>query len=287
MREQTICIIEQSHVSIKQALKYRICEWKPLWHKYVIIEFPNYNTSYHASFRCEQSSVFHGRIPHNVPEIKLGIRPEQAFILIWQIDQDFPDQTEMISHDVCKSFIQANIKNKSYQGKKANAPKLKHADYVYVSQPKADRQESEIAFTAFRWLDSHVIENVLPNKKYLVRGTGTNKTQALHRMLIRQFTHQQNLPDLQITPQERKHDPKVSTEHADLFARASEYDYGRPIFDAHYDNAAPLFSHEIAVRSDLPNEKLWNTPGTSRERSPGHFPQRDELCDVTHTYCHK
>ena len=47
-----------------------------MWHKYVQIAVMNYNTSYHESFGCEPTTVFHGRIPYNILDIKLGLKPE-------------------------------------------------------------------------------------------------------------------------------------------------------------------------------------------------------------------
>ena len=44
-------------------------------HKYVQIAVMNYNTTYHETLGCEQSTVFHGRIPYNVLDSKLGIKP--------------------------------------------------------------------------------------------------------------------------------------------------------------------------------------------------------------------
>ena len=35
-----------------------------------------YNTSYHESLGCEPKTVFHGRIPYNILDIKLGLKPE-------------------------------------------------------------------------------------------------------------------------------------------------------------------------------------------------------------------
>ena len=74
---QTIGLLERSHASIKQALKIETGEWRPLWHKYINIAVLNYNTSYHTSIGCEPSRVFHGRIPHIVLDLDLGIRPQQ------------------------------------------------------------------------------------------------------------------------------------------------------------------------------------------------------------------
>ena len=72
---QTLGLLEQSHSSIKQALKIDTGERRSLWHKYVSIAVLNYNTSYHASIGCEPSRVFHGRIPYIILDLKMGIRP--------------------------------------------------------------------------------------------------------------------------------------------------------------------------------------------------------------------
>ena len=82
----------------------------------------------------------------------LGIRPQQQPIPTSQISQDVLDQTEMIHLDVRKNAMQAHIKSKAYCDKKVNASKLKEADYVYVSEPKADQLGSNIPNTEFQWI---------------------------------------------------------------------------------------------------------------------------------------
>ena len=198
---QTIGLLERSHMSIKQALKIETGERRSLWHKYVNIAVLNYNTSYHTSIGCEPSRVFHGRIPYNILDLKLGIRPQQQPIPTWQIAQDVFDQTEMIHQDVRKNTMQAYIKYKTYYDKKASASKLKEADYVYLLQPKADHQGSKIPFTEFRWMGPYIVEKVLPNNNYQVRKIGTEKTQVLHRMRMRQFTPRQPPADIRVNPQ--------------------------------------------------------------------------------------
>ena len=166
---QTIGLLERSHASIKQALKIETGEWRSFWHQYINVAVLNYNTSYHTSIGCEPSRDFHGRIPYNALDLKLGNCPQQQPIPTSQFAQEFLEQTEMINQDVCKNTMQAYIKYKAYYDKKANASKLKEADYVYILQPKADHQGSKIAFTESRWIGPYVIEKVLPNNKYLVR----------------------------------------------------------------------------------------------------------------------
>ena len=57
-------LLEQSHMSIKHALKAG--ERRSLWHKYLSIAVLNYNTPYHAIIGCEPSRMFHGRIAYNI-----------------------------------------------------------------------------------------------------------------------------------------------------------------------------------------------------------------------------
>ena len=222
---QTVGLLERSHASIKQALKIETGERRSLWHKYINIAVLNYNTSYHTSIGCEISRDFQGRIPYNVLDLKLGIRPQQQPIPTSQIAQEVLEPTEMIHQDVRKNTKQAYIKYKAYYDKKADASKLEEADYVYILQPKADHQSSKILFTEFRWIDPYFIGKVLLNNKYLVRKIRTNKTQALHRLRMRQSTPHQPPTDTTVKPQDYKSDPEVSLHHDDLYARAWECDF--------------------------------------------------------------
>ena len=283
---QTIGLLERSDASIKRALKIETGERRSLWHKYVNIAVLNYNTSYHTSIGCEPSRVFHGRIPYNILDLKLGVRPQQQPIPTSQIAQDILEQTEMIHQDVRKNTMQAYIKYKAYYDKKADASKLKEADYVYILQPKADHQGSKIPFTEFRWVGLYIIEKAFPNNNYLVRKIGTNKTQLLHRMRMRQFTPRQPPADIIVKPQEYKSDPEVSLYHDDLYARAWEYDFEQPIFDAENDNETPPNQREFPVRSDISTEEMKNTRGTTHECSPENLNPTDNTGDVADTYTH-
>ena len=104
---QTIGLLERSHASIKQALKDEAGERRSLWHKYVSIAILNYNTSYHASFGCEPSRVFHGRIPYNILDLKMGIRAQKSPSPDSQIAQDVFEQTQIIFQDLRKNAMQA------------------------------------------------------------------------------------------------------------------------------------------------------------------------------------
>ena len=277
-------------MSIKQALKIETGERRSFWHKYVSIAVLHYNTSYHKSIGCEPSRLFHGRIPYNILDLKLGIRSQQQPIPTSQMAQDVLDQTEMIHQDVRKNTMQAYIKYKAYKNTTTKRPTLqnlkKQTTYISILQPKADHQGSKIPFTEFRWMGPYIVEKVLPNNNYLVRKIGTDKTQVLHRMRMRQFTPRQPPADIRVNPHEYKPDPEVIINHDDLHARAWEHHYEQPIFDDGNNGATQPDSYEIPIQSDLSTGELRNTPGTTHECSPGNFPPTAETGDVANTYTH-
>ena len=202
----------------------------------------------------------------------MGIRPQEIPPPNSQIPQDVLEQTETIFQDVRKKTMQAYIKYKAYYDKKANAPKLKKADYVFILQPKAYHQRSKIPLTDFRCIGPYIIEKVLPNNNYLVRKIGTNKTQILHQMRLRQFTPRQPPSDIPISQPQWQPDPEVIITQDDLYARAWECEYDEPIFDSDYNNLAAPSPPEITIRSEQTDDEIRNTPGITPEKSPDIIP---------------
>ena len=111
----------------------------------------------------------------------------------------------------------------------------------------------------------------MPNNNYLVRKFGTNKTQVLHWIRMRQFTPRQPPADIQFKPEEYKSDPEVSLHHDDLYARAWEYDSDQPIFDAENDKAAPPNLQDFPLQSDYSMEEVKSTPENPHVCSPEIF----------------
>ena len=197
----------------------------------------------------------------------MGFRPQKILAPDSEIAQDVLEQTEAIFQDVRSNAMQAYIKYKAYYDKKANATKLKQSDYVYILQPKADHQGSKIPFTDFRWIGPYNVEKVLPNNNYVVRKIGTNKTQILHRMRLRQFTPRQPIPDIPVTPREWQPDPEIIIQNDDLYARAWECEYDKSIFDSDSDNVISPNSPQVTVRSGEEADATMSTPGTTQEDS--------------------
>ena len=112
-------------------------------------------------------------------------------------------------------------------------------------------QESQIAFGNFSGMFPTTIEMVLPNNNYLVRKIGTNKTQVLRVMRMRQFTSRQLLLDKRNISKEWNPDPEVSIKHDDLNSSAWECEDESPVFDAENKLAIPPTSPKLAEQSDL------------------------------------
>ena len=201
----------------------------------------------------------------------MDIRPQKIPSPDSQIAQDGLEQTEIIFQDVRKNVMQAYIIYKAYYDKKENASKPKHADYVFIIQPKADHQGSEILFTDFLCIGPYIIEKVLANNNYLVRKIGTNKAQVLHRMRLRQFTPRQPIPDIPITPREWQPDPEVVNTHDHLYLRAWECEYDESIFDSDYNNLATPSQPEITIRPKQAADEMRNTPQTIYGTFPEPF----------------
>ena len=209
----------------------------------------------------------------------MGIRPQRTPSPDSQNAQDVPEQTEIIFQHVRKNARQAYIKYKAYYDKKANASKLRHADYVFILQPKADHQGTKIPFSYFRWTGPYNFEKVLANSNYLVRKIGTKKTQILHRRRLRQFTPRQPIPDIPMTPREWQPDPEVVITQDDLYARAWECKFDETIFDSDDNNLATPSPPKITIRSEQAADEMRNSPGIIPGNSPEIIPQPDGSFD--------
>ena len=72
--------LERTHASLKTNLKMASGEYRRQWHKCLPLDVLNYNTTYHSSIGCEPNKVFHGRIPYNALDHKLGNNPNKNFL---------------------------------------------------------------------------------------------------------------------------------------------------------------------------------------------------------------
>ena len=98
-------------------------------------------------------------------------------------------------------------------------------------------------------------------------------------MRLRQFTPRQPILDEPITAYEWQPDPEVITKHDDLYARAWECEYEKPIFDSDYINLVTPIPPGIAVESEEAADEMRSTPGTIRKNFLEVIPQTDRQYD--------
>ena len=95
-------------------------------------------------------------------------------------------------------------------------------------------------------------------------------------MRLRQFTTRQLIPDIPITPHEWKPDPETIDKHDNLYARAWECGYEKPISDSDYINLVTPKSPEITVQSEALADEMSTTPLNIRENSPDFSPRQTD-----------
>ena len=71
------------------------------------------------TFDVNLVECFHGRVPNNILDLEMGIRPQRILTPNSQIAQEFLKQTKMIFHDVRKNTLQAYIEYKAWYDKKS------------------------------------------------------------------------------------------------------------------------------------------------------------------------
>ena len=192
---QTIGKLERTHASIKGNLKRASGEYRRQWHNYLPLAVLNYNTTYHSSLGCEPSRIFHGRVPYNILDHRLGLNPNPKIIPTTDFAEELQRRTQILIDKTKKNIMQSYLKYKDYYDRKAKAAPLEQGDFCFILQPLADHQGSKIPFREFRWIGPYVIEKVLPNEIYIVRKLNSNKTQILHRIRLRKYTPNTTLQD--------------------------------------------------------------------------------------------
>ena len=129
---QTIGQLERTHASLKTNLKMASGEYRRQWHKYLPLAVLNHNTTYHSSIGCEPSEVFHGRIPFNVLDHKLGNNPNKNFFPTTEFAEEVQQRTQILIDQTKKNIMQSYLKYKDYYDRKAKAAPLKEKDYCFI-----------------------------------------------------------------------------------------------------------------------------------------------------------
>ena len=155
----------------------------------------NHNPSYHASIGCEPTDVFHGRVPYNILDHKLGNNPNQRSTSTTEFAEEIQNRTKLLIDKTKQNIMHSYLKYREYYERQAGAAPLKGKDYCLVLQPKADHQGSKIPFGDYRWVGPFIVQKALPIENYIVRRLNTNEIQILHRIRLKQFIPNQLLED--------------------------------------------------------------------------------------------
>ena len=118
---QTIGLLEQAHATIKISLKVASGEYRKQWHKYLPSAILNYNTKYHSIIDCEPSGVFHGRVPHNILDHKLGLRLNPNIAPTTDFAEELLRSTKILYDKTKKNIMQSYNKYRSYYDKKSES----------------------------------------------------------------------------------------------------------------------------------------------------------------------
>ena len=86
---QTRGKVERTHASLKADLKMASGEYRRQWHKYLPLAVLNYNTTYHSSLGCEPYRIFHGRVPYNILDHRLGLNPNLKVLPTTDFAEEF------------------------------------------------------------------------------------------------------------------------------------------------------------------------------------------------------
>ena len=120
---QTIGKLERSHASLKTDLKMACGEYRRQWHKYLPLAVLNHNTSYHTNLGCEPTRVFHGRVPYNFLDQKLGNNPNEQITPKTKLAEEIQNRTKM-TNDVNDAAQNQNERMKMTSAKEMKLAKL-------------------------------------------------------------------------------------------------------------------------------------------------------------------
>ena len=81
----------------------------------------NYNTTYHETVGCKPSTVFYGRIPFNVLDLKLGIKKQWETTPTSDIAEQLQKQLDDVRATAKDNIMLSYLKYKKFYDRKAPA----------------------------------------------------------------------------------------------------------------------------------------------------------------------
>ena len=90
------------------------------------------------TFGCKPSTVFHGRIPYNVFDLKLGIKKQWETTPKSDIAEQLRKQIDDVRATAKDNIMLSYLKYEKFYDRKASSALTKINDYCYILNPKAD-----------------------------------------------------------------------------------------------------------------------------------------------------
>ena len=114
----------------------------------------------------------------------------------FQTTQQIQDKLKELFFLQKDDIIQRYVKYKHYYDKQAQAYPLKIHTYCLLLNSKLDTQKQNMHKMLPKWLALYRVEKKMSNENYLIRETGTNHTQIVHRIRLRSYTPKHKIHDL-------------------------------------------------------------------------------------------
>ena len=225
----------------------------------------NYNTTYHETLGWEPSTVFHGRIPYNALDLKIGIKPKWKNTPNSDIAEQLQNQIDEVRALAKDNIMLSYLKHKKYYDRKASAAPLKVNDYCYILNPEADNQSTKFAFQDCIWTGPYIVIKVLSNNNHTTRKLGTRYTQTLHRIRISPYVPDQRLPDVTVRSNEYLPDPDVKVSHNEWYAVSWEMDFGKQI-DENETSKGTEINQQVVIQEETNTNDETTTPQTPRNQ---------------------
>ena len=124
---RTIGVQKRAHATFNISLKEASSEYRKHWYKDLPIAILKYNTTYHSDIDCEPSRVFHGRVPHNILDHKLGLQCNPNVSPTTGFGDELIRRTKIPYHKPRKTSC-SNTSNKKLLRQKAKSSLLKERD---------------------------------------------------------------------------------------------------------------------------------------------------------------
>ena len=143
---QTTGKLERTHASLKTNLKVASGEITRQWRKYLPLVVLNYNTTYHCSNGWEPSDVFHGRIPYNVLDDKLGNNLNKNFSRTTEFAEQLQQRTQILVDQTKKNILQSYLTCKEHYDGKAKAAPLQEKDcFFFFNRKRVAKAQNTIS----------------------------------------------------------------------------------------------------------------------------------------------